>query len=130
MTFSLLRLDLSGGGEDGGGVGHAVGVSSIGVGIGIGAIGVGGGVGKVGVGSIGGHGIVDRQSGNSVNWSRSLLGSKTSGSSIIKGSLELSLGSRHVLGVSKVELGNGLGLDIVVDRGQLNVFSSLNHVEG
>merc|ERR1719480_17354 len=69
-----------------------------------------------------------KRSGSSdcVNWGRLLLSSKTSSSSIIKGSLESSLCSSNFLSISKIFSSNLSSLGICVYRSKSRMFTSFS----
>ena len=65
-------------------------------------------------------------SSDSMNWGRCLLGGKTSSSSIVKSSLESSLGSSNFLSISKIFSSNLSSLGICVYWSKSSMFTSVS----
>ena len=68
--------------------------------------------------------------GDHVDRGGSLLGGQTAGGGVIKGGLESGLGGGHVLKVFKVGGGDLLGLDVIVDGGEVGQAAGLGEVKG
>merc|ERR1719264_56317 len=68
--------------------------------------------------------------GDDVSRGGRLFSGQTSGGGVIKGGLESGLGGGHVLVVLKESLGDLLGLDVIVDGGEVDQATGLGEVKG